>query len=79
MAVRLPAAQPTGRDHDRLAPLLTILPPTLPPNGTGGRMAAVQEVKAKEPVKGTAAIFPPDRNCPASVRQRHTSSDLGFC
>jgi hypothetical protein len=43
-------------------------------------MAAVQEVRAKEPVReAKAEIFPPDRNCPASVRPRRTGSDLGFC
>jgi len=59
---------------------LTILPPGLPPNGTGLRMAAVSRARAEEPVReAMVEIFPPDWNCPASARQRHTGSDLGFC
>src|ERR1700729_1637789 len=64
----------------RLALRLTILPPGLPPNGTGRRIGRRSRVRAKEPVReAMAEIFPPDWNCPASVRQRHTGSDLGFC
>jgi hypothetical protein len=64
----------------RLALRLTILPPSLPPNGhwtpDGGR----SRVRAKELVRATMAeIFPPDRNSPASVMPRHTGSDLGLC
>ena len=78
-AVRLPAAQ--RPDAITIVwPPHAILPPSLPPNGTGGRMAAVQEVKAKEPVReAKAEVLPPGRNCPASARQRHTGSDLGLC
>ena len=43
-------------------------------------MAAVQEVRAKEPVReAKVEIFPSGRNCPTSVRQRLVGSDLGFC
>jgi hypothetical protein len=63
----------------RLALRLTILPPGLPPNGTGRRMGRRSRVRAKEPVREVMAeIFSADWNCPASVRQRHTGSDLGF-
>jgi hypothetical protein len=64
----------------RLALRLTILPPGLPPNGSGCRMAAVHKRGAKEAVReAMAEIFPPGWNCPASVRQQHIGSDQGFC
>jgi hypothetical protein len=45
----------------RLALRLTILPPGLPPNGTGRRMGGRSRVRAKEPVRqAMAEIFPPD-------------------
>jgi hypothetical protein len=45
----------------RLALRLTILPPDLPPNGTGRRMGGRSRVRAKEPVReAMAEIFPPD-------------------
>jgi hypothetical protein len=38
-------------------------------------MAAVEEVRAKEPVrKAKAGTLPPDQNCPASARTRHIGS-----
>jgi hypothetical protein len=56
----------------------TILPPGCPQQHwtpDGGRSRA----RAKEPVRAaTVEIFPPDRNCPISVRQRHIGSYLGF-
>jgi hypothetical protein len=72
---------PAGRGHDLcLALRLTILPPSLPPNGTGRRLGGRSRARAKEPVReAMVEIFPPDWNCPTSVRQRHTGSDLGFC
>ena len=64
----------------RLALRLTILPPRLPPNGTGRRLGGRSRVRAKEPVREVMAeIFSADWNCPASARQRHPGSDLGFC
>jgi hypothetical protein len=60
MAVRLPAAQRPDAITIVWPPSCD-LAPSLPPNGTGGRMAAVQEVRAKEPVReAKAEIFPPD-------------------
>ena len=64
----------------RLALRLTILPPSLPPNATGHRLGSRSRVRAKEPVRqAMVEIFPLGWNCPASARQRHTGSDLGFC
>jgi hypothetical protein len=63
-----------------LALRLTILPPDLPPNAAGSRMAPVQRARAKEPVReAMVEIFRPTGTFPASARQRHISPDLGFC
>ena len=46
-----------------LALRLTILPPSLPPNGTGRRLGGRSRARAKEPVReAMAGIFPPGWN-----------------
>ena len=52
-----------GAATARLALRLTILPPTLPPNGAGRRLGGRSRVRAKEPVReAMAEIFPPGWN-----------------
>src|SRR3984957_10900496 len=50
----------------RLALRLTILPPSLPPNGTGRRLGGRSRVRAKEPVRGHG------RDLSAQLELRHT-------
>jgi hypothetical protein len=49
------SSEPAGRDHELLAPL-NDLAPQFAPNDTGGRMAAVREVRAKDRVREARPI-----------------------
>jgi hypothetical protein len=73
------SSEPAGRDHERLSPLNDLAPQFAPQRHwrpDGGRPGSEGKRAGQ---RGTAEIFPPDRNCPASVRQQHNGSDLGFC
>jgi hypothetical protein len=66
--------------HGTSGPRLNDLAPQFAPNGTERRLGSRSQVRAKEPVReATVEISPPGWNCPASARQRHTGSNLGFC
>jgi hypothetical protein len=64
----------------RLAPPLNDLAPRFAPQRHWTPDGDCSRVRAKEQVREVMVeIFPPDWNCPASVGQRHTGPDLGFC
>jgi hypothetical protein len=60
----------------RLALRLTILPPSLPPNGAGRPFMSEGKGAGQ---RGHSRDLPLNWNKATSVRQRHTGSDLGFC
>ena len=72
-----PQGEVAGRDHDAWTLRLRSCPPVCPPTAldTGWRPSTSMAKRAGQ--RGYGRDLPPDWNCPASVRQRHTSSDLG--